>query len=104
MTIKQKIYVYLGLIMLLIAVLILWAVFAYNGKTDVGTLIAQLGGLVTIIVAAISAVGGFHSGQSGASPLLAGVSLASADIASAPKPTAQEKAQVPIAPAAGAQQ
>ena len=65
MNVKQKIYVYLGLLALLVFVLCLWAYFAYNGKADTGAFIAQLGGLVTILIAAIGALGGFHSGQSG---------------------------------------
>ena len=65
MTVKQKIAVYMGLIMLLIAVLSIWGYFAYRGKTDVSEFIAQLAGLVTIIMSAIAALGGFHSAQSG---------------------------------------
>ena len=64
MTVKQKIAVYMGLIMLLIAVLSIWGYFAYRGKTDVSEFIAQLAGLVTIIMSAIAALGGFHSAQS----------------------------------------
>ena len=78
MSIKQKIAIYLGLLVMLALILLLWAVFAYKGKTDVGAFIMQLGGLITIIVAAISAVGGFHSGQSrqgGATLLAPGSSL-----------------------------
>lgn len=65
MSIKQKIAIYLGLLVMLALILLLWAAFAYKGKTDVGAFIMELGSLITIIVAAISAVGGFHSGQAG---------------------------------------
>ncbi|RKP50498.1 hypothetical protein D7S89_05175 [Trinickia fusca] len=55
----------MGLIALLISVLAIWGYFAYRGKTDVSEFIAQLAGLVTIIMSAIAALGGFHSAQSG---------------------------------------
>lgn len=69
MTVKQKLAIYMGLITLLIAVLTIWGYFAYRGKTDVTEFIAQLAGLVTIIMSAIAALGGFHSAQSGINAL-----------------------------------
>ncbi|WAL81462.1 hypothetical protein OYT13_16615 [Pandoraea sp. XJJ-1] len=104
MNIKQKIVVYLGLVLLLIAVLALWAVFAYNGKTDVGAFIAQIGGLVTIIIAAISAVGGFHSAQSGGSALLAGVSLLPSNDTAAVPSAGTNAAPDPVTPPVGSSQ
>jgi hypothetical protein len=104
MSIKQKIAVYLGLIFLLIVVLAIWGYFAYHGKADLGSYISQLGGLVTIIVAAISALGGFHSGQTGSSLLAAGTAFLS-DVAAPALPSVdpsvpQTPAAAPTSPAA----
>ncbi|MEX3691899.1 hypothetical protein AB3X91_09155 [Paraburkholderia sp. BR14263] len=86
MSIKQKVMLYFGLVVLLIFVLLLWAFFAFNGKTEIQPLISQLGLLVTIITASLAALGGYHSAQGGQNlaSLSAGMALIDPDADPAP--------------------
>ncbi|EON14860.1 hypothetical protein [Pandoraea sp. SD6-2] len=100
MSIKQKIYVYLGLIVLLIAILGIWGFFAFQGKTDVASYIAQLGGLVTIVITAVGALGGFHSGRADVQTPIQGISLAAFEPLEKPADNDSAPASVPADPGA----
>jgi hypothetical protein len=45
-----------------------WGYFAFHGKTDVAPFIAQLGGMITILVAVGGTIGGFHAAVAAAAP------------------------------------
>ncbi|PVX61214.1 hypothetical protein [Paraburkholderia unamae] len=56
----QKLLAYVALVILAAALLAVWGVFAYHGKTDINAFISKLSDLLGIVVAAITALGTVH--------------------------------------------
>jgi ABC-type xylose transport system permease subunit len=56
----QKLVAYAALAVVCAVIVGVWGVFAFYGKTPVDGFIAQLAGLLTIVVGAIAALGATH--------------------------------------------
>jgi high-affinity Fe2+/Pb2+ permease len=56
----QKLVAYVALVLVAAALLCVWGLFAFYGKTDIAAFIAKLSDLLGIVVAAISALGAVH--------------------------------------------
>ena len=56
----QKLVAYVALVFVAALLLLVWGIFAFYGKTDIGAFIAKLSELIGIVVTAISTLGGVH--------------------------------------------
>lgn len=56
----QKLVAYAALALVCALIVAVWGLFAFYGKTPVDGFISQLGGLLTIVVGAIAALGATH--------------------------------------------
>jgi|GEM_PF-3793761 len=61
MTVKQKILVGAIGAFVVLLLMLLWAIFAWSGKTPIDPLINQIGALITIVVGLIAAFFGHQS-------------------------------------------
>jgi hypothetical protein len=64
MTVKQKILVGAIGALVVLLLMLLWATFAWSGKTPIDPLINQIGALITIVVGLIAAFFGHQSAAS----------------------------------------
>ncbi len=84
---SQKLVAYVALAFVAACLLAVWGLFAYHGRTDIAPFIAQIGSLLTIVVAAITALGGYHARTS--------KDASESDSDSSPAPVAQAPVVLP---------